>query len=303
MTEYCLLAGQLFNGISVASILSAGGARTCAELRPDACHQHGSRRDINDGRLFDLRVIEVLPHGIGYPIGLVAGVCGHSGIRRSARTDTDTTAIWASSGYPACNLGCQPDYAAGGAVYIRSDWRRGYCAALARRMFNISGGAFQGFGLPLVRLFIIALSAAVLTRDSVLIARTRMGLLVQAVHQDRDMAEALGINTRNVDLASLRLAVASRDWRVSACFDRSRDSDGWSELYRICFFSCHPGWTWQRSRNGYRGRHGWPVFRRSADIHQCQHLRRSVAGLCHRLYPVPAARNCDSVSSRALEEA
>ena len=37
--------------------------------------------------------------------------------------------------------------------------------------------------------------------DHVLIARTRIGLLVQAVHQDRDMAEALGINTRTVDLA------------------------------------------------------------------------------------------------------
>jgi urea transport system permease protein len=67
--------------------------------------------------------------------------------------------------------------------------------------FTVSGGMFQGFGLPLVRLFIIALSASVLGLITLLIARTRMGLLVQAVHQDRDMAEALGINTRTVDLA------------------------------------------------------------------------------------------------------
>src|SRR6202030_678289 len=62
-------------------------------------------------------------------------------------------------------------------------------------------GIFAGFGLPLVRLFIIALSASVLGLITLLITRTRVGLLVQAVHQDRDMAEALGINTRTVDLA------------------------------------------------------------------------------------------------------
>jgi len=65
---------------------------------------------------------------------------------------------------------------------------------------RISHGPLAGFDLPLSRLFIIALSASVLGLIAILIARTRMGLLVQAVHQDRTMAEALGINTRTVDL-------------------------------------------------------------------------------------------------------
>ena len=49
----------------------------------------------------------------------------------------------------------------------------------------------------MVRLFIILLAALVLAAVVLLIARTRVGLLVRAVHQDRDMAEALGINTRS----------------------------------------------------------------------------------------------------------
>ena len=74
---------------------------------------------------------------------------------------------------------------------------------------GVSSGLFRGFGLPLVRLIIIALSAAVLALITFLIARTRVGLLVQAVHQDRDMAEALGINTRTVDLAVFAIGSVS----------------------------------------------------------------------------------------------
>jgi urea transport system permease protein len=70
---------------------------------------------------------------------------------------------------------------------------------------NLGSGAFAGFSLPVVRLFIIALAVLVLVGIGLIIARTRLGLLVRSVHQDRAMAEALGVNTRLVDLAVFSL--------------------------------------------------------------------------------------------------
>ena len=54
--------------------------------------------------------------------------------------------------------------------------------------------------LPYVRIFIIVLTIAVLGLLVVFIARTRWGLYLRAVHQDREMAQALGVNTKWIDL-------------------------------------------------------------------------------------------------------
>jgi urea transport system permease protein len=70
---------------------------------------------------------------------------------------------------------------------------------------SLGGTALTGFALPAVRVFIIVVAALVLGAMALVLARTRLGLLVRAVHQNRSMAEALGANTRLVDLAVFSL--------------------------------------------------------------------------------------------------
>lgn len=65
----------------------------------------------------------------------------------------------------------------------------------------IRGGvqATVGLVLPYNRIFIILLSIAGLVGISLLLSRTRWGLKIRAVTQNRDMSACLGISTRRVD--------------------------------------------------------------------------------------------------------
>jgi urea transport system permease protein len=56
-----------------------------------------------------------------------------------------------------------------------------------------------GVSLPLSRIFIIGLTAAVSTAVYFLLYRSRWGLRIRAVTQNRDMSGAAGINTERVD--------------------------------------------------------------------------------------------------------
>ncbi len=62
-----------------------------------------------------------------------------------------------------------------------------------------------GVDMPHVRLFIIGLALLVLGLMALFIARSPWGLLLRAVHQNREMAEAHGVNTARVDLAVFAL--------------------------------------------------------------------------------------------------
>jgi urea transport system permease protein len=70
---------------------------------------------------------------------------------------------------------------------------------------SLGGTALTGLSIPAVRVFIIVLAAIVLGGVGLIIARTRLGLLVRAVHANRAIADALGTNTRAVDLAVFAL--------------------------------------------------------------------------------------------------
>jgi urea transport system permease protein len=61
-------------------------------------------------------------------------------------------------------------------------------------------GPLAGLALAHVRLFIIALAIAVLCGMALLLGRTRAGLHIRAVNQNRAMASALGVHSRRVDL-------------------------------------------------------------------------------------------------------
>ena len=65
---------------------------------------------------------------------------------------------------------------------------------------TIANGPLAGLTIPATRIFIVAVAVAVLGALNLLLARTRIGLLVRAVNQDREMAAASGINVRQVDL-------------------------------------------------------------------------------------------------------
>lgn len=82
----------------------------------------------------------------------------------------------------------------------------------ARQLFGSTGvpvtapawlnGALQlgDVTLPFVRLFVIALALIVLGGMWWLLNRSRFGMHVRAVNQNREMAAALGVNTRSLDL-------------------------------------------------------------------------------------------------------
>ncbi|KAA1057057.1 urea ABC transporter permease subunit UrtB [Azospirillum argentinense] len=68
----------------------------------------------------------------------------------------------------------------------------------------LSGGTrvFADFVVTWNRLFAIVFAAAILALALLVLRRTRLGLFVRAVTQNRDMAECVGVSTRRVDLLS-----------------------------------------------------------------------------------------------------
>ncbi len=64
---------------------------------------------------------------------------------------------------------------------------------------------FTGVQLPLNRIFIIALTLLVAIGVYLLFFKTRMGLQVRAITQNRAISETVGINTRKVDMYTFAL--------------------------------------------------------------------------------------------------
>lgn len=200
MNEYSLLAGQVFNGISVASILllAALGLALSFGLMRVINMAHGEL--LMMGGYLTYVTLQFLPHGIGYPVGIIVAFLGAGAfgallelllIRRLYGRPLDTLlATWGVS--LILQQAARSIFGPIGDEVTAPSYLKGSVA--------VGGSMLPGFSLPLVRIFIIVLAAAVLGCVVMLINRTRIGLLVRAVHQDRDMAEAMGINTRTVDL-------------------------------------------------------------------------------------------------------
>ncbi len=64
---------------------------------------------------------------------------------------------------------------------------------------------FSGVQIPLNRIFIIVLTLIVAAAVYLLFFKTRMGLKVRAITQNRAIAETVGINTRQVDMYTFAL--------------------------------------------------------------------------------------------------
>ncbi len=84
-----------------------------------------------------------------------------------------------------------------GVSFVAPEWLRG--------TISISSGALTGVTLPYVRIFVIILSIFVILGLAALLRYSQIGLYVRAVNQNRDMAAALGVNTRLVDMTVFAL--------------------------------------------------------------------------------------------------
>jgi len=70
---------------------------------------------------------------------------------------------------------------------------------------SLHSGFFNGLDLPDTRIFILIVAAVVLALIALLLNKTRLGLYVRAVNQDRATAAAMGVNARLIDLAVFSL--------------------------------------------------------------------------------------------------
>ena len=195
-----VIAGQLFNGISLASILllAAFGLALSFGVMNVINMAHGEMLMV--GGYVSYLVCRVV-HGwaslpcslVGAFIGaaLLGGLLELTVIRRLYGRPLDTLlATWGIS--LILQQGARSLFGAIGVEVTAPPWLSG----------SVSVG---GVDLPYVRLFIIGLALLVLVLMALFLARSPWGLLLRAVHQSREMAEAHGVNTGRVDLAVFAL--------------------------------------------------------------------------------------------------
>ena len=200
MGDTAVLAGQLFNGISVASILllaALGLALSFGQMNVINM-AHGEMLMI--GGYLSYLTCRVIHGPAGFLVALLVAFLGSSligavlelsVIRWLYGRPLDTLlATWGIS--LILQQGARSLFGAIGVEVTAPAWLNG--------SVTVQHGALTGLALPYVRLFIILLAVVVLALVGLFISRTRWGLLLRAVHQDREMAQALGVNTSRVDL-------------------------------------------------------------------------------------------------------
>ena len=200
MSEFALIVGQVFNGFSVASIfvLAALGLALSFGLMRVINMAHGEMLML--GGYLAYLTLHLVPGPLGIVVampvafvgaGLVGAVLEATVINRLSARPLDTLlATWGVSlilQQAARNL-----FGAIGVDVTAPAW--------LNHSFTIPSGPLAGISLPETRLAILALAGLVLGALALLLARTRLGLLVRAANQDRETASAMGIDVRRVDL-------------------------------------------------------------------------------------------------------
>jgi urea transport system permease protein len=205
VAEAGVIAGQLFNGVSVASILllAALGLALSFGVMNVINMAHGEFLMV--GGYISYLACRVVHGPYAFLVALAAAFAGAailggaleaSVIRWLYRRPLDTLlATWGIG--LIFQQAARSIFGAIGVEVTAPAWLNG--------AWTVNHGFLEGLSFPFVRLFIITLVALVLVSVWLFIARTRWGLLLRAVHQDRQMAEALGINTRRVDLVVFAL--------------------------------------------------------------------------------------------------
>jgi len=200
MGETAFLVGQVFNGFSVASlfILAALGLALSFGLMRVINMAHGEMLML--GGYLAYMTLAVIPGPLGIIVALPVAFIGAALLgalleftvihRLSARPLDTLLATWGVSlvlQQAARNL-----FGAIGVEVTAPAW--------LDHVVQVNSGPLAGLTLPDTRLFILLVSAVVLAAIALLLNKTRLGLYVRAVNQDRATAAAMGVNARLVDL-------------------------------------------------------------------------------------------------------
>ncbi len=200
MSEFALFVGQLFNGVSVASIflLAALGLALSFGLMRVINMAHGEMLMMGGYVAYLTLKFTPAAYGILIAIPVAFVVSGFAGallelllVHRLASRPLDT--LLATWGVSLClREGARALFGPIGDEVTAPKWLDG--------AFQVKHGMLVGLSLPYARLFIIGFTIIVVAALGLLLVRTRIGLYVRAVTQDRDTAEAMGINVRKIDL-------------------------------------------------------------------------------------------------------
>jgi urea transport system permease protein len=195
-----LFVEQLFNGISVASLylLAALGLALSFGLMRVINMAHGEMLML--GGYLAYLTLQVVPGPLGLLVAMPVAFLGTAAlgavielavIKRLASRPLDTLlATWGLS--LILQQAARNIFGAIGVDVTAPSW--------LNRVLTINNGALAGLTLPVTRLFILAAAVAVLALLALFLSRSRAGLWVRAVNQDRGMAAAVGIDVRRVDL-------------------------------------------------------------------------------------------------------
>jgi urea transport system permease protein len=200
MGESAFLVGQVFNGFSVASlfVLAALGLALSFGLMRVINMAHGEMLML--GGYLAYMTLQVVPGPMGIIIAMPVAFLGAALLgallewsvihRLSARPLDTLLATWGVSlvlQQVARNL-----FGAIGVEVTAPTW--------LDHVVQVNSGPLAGLTLPDTRLFILVVAGIVLTGIALILNKTRLGLYVRAVNQDRPVAAAMGVNARLVDL-------------------------------------------------------------------------------------------------------
>jgi urea transport system permease protein len=200
MHESAFLLGQVFNGFSVASlfILAALGLALSFGLMRVINMAHGEMLML--GGYLAYMTLQIVPGPLGILVALpiaflgaavLGGILEWSVIHRLSKRPLDTLlATWGVSlvlQQAARNL-----FGAIGVEVTAPIW--------LNHTVSVHSGFLTGLVLPDTRIFILIVAAIVLAAIATLLNKTRLGLYVRAVNQDRPTAAAMGVNARRIDL-------------------------------------------------------------------------------------------------------
>jgi urea transport system permease protein len=200
MGELPLVVGQIFNGFSVASlfVLAALGLALSFGLMRVINMAHGEMLML--GGYLAYLTFFIVPGPLAIFVAMVVAFLGAAlvgavleltVIRRLAARPLDTLlATWGVS--LIMQQAARDIFGAIGVGVTAPAW--------LNHTIAISSGPLAGVSFPATRIFIMVVAMVVLAGLGLLLTKTRIGLLVRAVNQDRQMAAATGINVRRVDL-------------------------------------------------------------------------------------------------------
>ncbi len=200
MGESAFLVGQVFNGFSVASlfVLAALGLALSFGLMRVINMAHGEMLML--GGYLAYMTLQVVPGPLGIIVAMPVAFLGAALLgallewsvihRLSARPLDTLLATWGVSlvlQQAARNL-----FGAIGVEVTAPSW--------LNHVVQVSSGPLAGLTLPDTRLFILVVAGIVLAGIALILNKTRLGLYVRAVNQDRSTAAAMGVNARLIDL-------------------------------------------------------------------------------------------------------